>query len=72
MTDKTLNNLAAKNPDKIKSWYKDQDGIWINLKPGWNWQGCTCVHEWNVRDALRSFKDVERGYPEIIDLGPND
>jgi hypothetical protein len=57
---KALDNLKAQHPEKIRGWYKDSDGYWINLKPGWQWQECHAVHEWNVKDALASFKWIER------------
>jgi hypothetical protein len=55
----TLAKLQAKHPDKIAGWYKDSDGYWINLRKGWQWEECHAVHEWNVRDALASFRDVK-------------
>ena len=55
---KTLDNLKASHPDKIRDWYKDQDGYWINLMPGWQFWDAHCVHEWSVKDALASFKQV--------------
>jgi hypothetical protein len=56
---KTLSDLMDRHPEKIRGWYKDSDGYWINLKDGWQWQGCHGVHEWNVRDAMASFAQVE-------------
>ncbi len=58
--NKTLDTLASRHPNLIEGWYKDSDGYWIDLKAGWTWQGCHSVHEWNVKDALRSFNEVER------------
>jgi hypothetical protein len=57
---KTLDRLKAQHPDKIRDWYADQDGYWINLKPGWQWQDCHTVHEWIVKDVIESFKWIER------------
>jgi hypothetical protein len=55
---KRLNELAAKHPDKVRRWYHDRDGYWIELQPGWQWRAGHAVHERNVRDALRSFRDI--------------
>ncbi len=57
---KTLTALALKHPDKIEDWSKDSDGYWINLRPGWQWQECHAVHEWNMKDIGASFRQVER------------
>jgi hypothetical protein len=56
---KALHALQAKHPDKIKGWYKDFDGYWIDLQRGWQWQECHTVHEWRVRDAVAAFKWIE-------------
>lgn len=56
---KTIENLIAKHPEKIAGWYKDSDGYWIDLKPGWQWSECHAVHEWNVKDLVESFRQVE-------------
>ena len=56
---KTLAALAKKNPDKVRGWYKDSDGYWVDLKRGWQLWECHSVHEWKVRDLLASFKGVE-------------
>lgn len=56
---KALNALQAKHPDKIAEWYRDSDGYWIGLRPGWQWGGGSIVHEWTVRDVLAAFRDVE-------------
>lgn len=55
----SLNKLAARHPDKVKGWYKDSDGYWIDLNKGWQWQECHAVHEWNMKDVLASFRWVE-------------
>jgi hypothetical protein len=55
---KQIEKLVAAHPDKVSGWYKDQDGYWINLKRGWQFWDCHCVHEWNVKDVVRSFRQV--------------
>jgi hypothetical protein len=55
----TLNRLQDQHRDKIAGWYKDSDGYWIDLRAGWQWQECHTVHEWNVRDAIASFRTVK-------------
>jgi hypothetical protein len=57
---KALARIMTAHPEKVRGWYKEhRDGYWIDLKPGWQWQGCHSVHEWNVRDLVRSFRMVE-------------
>lgn len=56
---KQLEKLQSRHPEKIRDWYKDSDGYWIDLQYGWQLQGTHTVHEWNVRDALDMFKAVE-------------
>lgn len=36
-------------------------GLWVDLKDGYNWQGCSSVHEANYSDALEAMEDVEVG-----------
>ena len=55
---KSMSSLKAKHPDKIRDWYKDSDGYWINLKPGWQFWDAHCVHEWKIRDVFTSFAQV--------------
>ena len=55
---KTLTELLAKHPEKVRRWYKDSDGYWIDLNYGWQWYGVHGVHEWNVKDAVASFREV--------------
>jgi type IV secretory pathway ATPase VirB11/archaellum biosynthesis ATPase len=57
---KTLDKLA-KDPRVEEIWDEGANGIWVALVEGWNWDGCSCVHEWSVRDVLSSFKGITEG-----------
>ena len=55
--------LAAVNNDpRVRSAYRDSDGVWIELKYGWANLcdepngGLHGIHEDTVRDALRKFR----------------
>jgi hypothetical protein len=58
---KGLQALLAKHPDKIGSVSDEgrEDGYWLFLKPGWRWDECHSVHEWNMRDLRAAFRDVQ-------------
>lgn len=53
---KSLDKLAA-DPRILEVWEEGSDGYWATLAPGWNFDGCSCIHEWTVAgmyDALRN------------------
>lgn len=53
----------ANDPRVEKIWDEGEDGIWIQLAPGFNWDGYSCVHEWSVKDAIAAFSSVQVGSP---------
>ncbi len=59
---KTLDKLAA-DPRVKEVWSEEYagDGIWASLVPGYNLDGCSCVHEWSAGDLVRSFGLVTTG-----------
>lgn len=58
---KSLDAICS-DPKVVSIWDEDEDGIWIQLAEGFNIDGCSCVHEWSVRDLLASFaNNVEEG-----------
>lgn len=52
---RVLEALKHKHLDKIRDWYKDSDGVWINLNYGWARDGLHCVHETTVTEAVAAF-----------------
>lgn len=36
-------------------------GLWVELKDGFNWCGCSSVHEESYEAALEAMQDVEQG-----------
>lgn len=63
---KSLNRIAA-DPRVAEVWdeYRTGDGLWISLKPGWHCDHASVVHEWTVRDLIRSFRDNVREGPAL-------
>lgn len=60
---KSLDRVAA-DPRVVRIWDEGrEDGIWVELAPGYNWEGHSCVHEWTVRDVLAAFSTVTQGAP---------
>lgn len=61
---RSLDRVAA-DPRVREIWSEEgsEDGLWISLAPGYNWEGAGCVHEWSVKDLLASFRIVSEGEP---------
>lgn len=58
---KSLQKLVTKHQDKIADAYKDSDGYWINLKPGWRreeFDYSHSVHEWSICELVSAFRNV--------------
>jgi hypothetical protein len=56
---KSLNKIAA--DPRVKEIWSEQgtgDGIWILLADGWQLDDCCVVHEWTVKDLIRSFRRI--------------
>ena len=49
-------DAMARDPRIVEIWDEDADGIWAQLAPGYNFDGCSCLHEWTVRDLLRAWR----------------
>lgn len=59
---KSLNKLAADPRVKeIFSEESDDNGIWVDLVPGFNFDGCSSVHEWSCRDVIAAMDNVTEG-----------
>lgn len=59
---RSLNRLAA-DPRVTEIWDEGCDGLWVSLADGFNWEGCSCVHEYSCRDLFAAFAHVEQGEP---------
>lgn len=57
---KTLDKLA-KDPRIDEIWSEGSDGYWGGLREGYNWNGCSCIHEWSVRDLMKVRHEIEVG-----------
>jgi hypothetical protein len=44
--------------DKIAREYRDSDGYWIELAPGWKTDDCHTIHEDTRRSALAKLRLV--------------
>ena len=53
----------SRDPRVMEVWSEEitDDGLWISLVPGWNLDGASCVHEWNVKALMASFRRVRKG-----------
>lgn len=59
---KMLDKLAA-DPRVVDIWDEREDGIWALLAPGYNADGCSCLHEWTVKGLLASVDRISKGDP---------
>jgi hypothetical protein len=57
---RSLDKIAA-DSRVVEIWDEGEDGIWVQLVDGWNWDDVSCVHEWRVRDVLRAFRGIKEG-----------
>ncbi len=61
---KTLDKLVKDDP-RIESWtHEGFDGYWVYLVAGYNWYGCSTLHENTVKDILDALSDIEKGNVE--------
>ena len=46
--------IPAKYKDRVENVFKDEDGYWIYLNPGWYWDdpGLHIIHEDTQKEAL--------------------
>lgn len=64
---KTLNKVA--NDPRVTEVYRDENGIWVELAHGYNFEGCSGFRGDTAADVLRDFTmvevgEVDDGYPE--------
>jgi hypothetical protein len=67
--DHRLDRLAA-NPCVEEIWI-EMDGcfgpheisFWLELAPGYNWEGCSCIHEASIRELFDAFEEISEGDP---------
>jgi hypothetical protein len=58
---KTLQSLKKRNPDKVDDAYRDSDGYWIELAPGWRREPhdlVHMVHEDTVAAVVEAFRRI--------------
>lgn len=58
---KTLDRTAADK--RVELCYEDSDGIWIDLAPGFNHEGCSGIRGDTVKHALEQMTMVKVGDP---------
>jgi hypothetical protein len=52
--NKGLEQLKARYADRVASYYRDPDGIWVNLKPNWRigeHDYVHAIHEMTTREV---------------------
>lgn len=59
---KTLNKLAE-DPRVEEIWDEDRDGLWASLVPGYNWDGCSCIHESTAAELIDAMRYVTKNEP---------
>jgi len=57
---RSLDKIAA-DPRVVEIWDEGEDGIWVQLAEGYNWDDVSCVHEWKVKDVIEAFRWVKEG-----------
>jgi hypothetical protein len=50
--------MKTKSQRRVVEIYKDDDGWWANLAPGWTVDGCSGVREDTKRQLLERIKDA--------------
>lgn len=59
---KTLDKLAADH--RIEEvWDEGDDGLWANLIPGYNVEGCSGIHAETCKGLLEEARLIEAGEP---------
>jgi len=58
----TLDKVAA-DPRVVEVWDEGDDGLWIHLAPGFNFEGQAGLHASTVKQLVELFKMVEAGDP---------
>lgn len=49
-------DAMARDPRIVRIWDEDGDGLWAQLASGFHWDGCSCLHEWTVRELLHAWR----------------
>ena len=65
-TKKIMEFTINGKPVVQELWYESDFGevsVWIALKDGFNWDGCSCVHEDDFKSAWSSLNCVVEGEP---------
>lgn len=60
---KTIQKFCEENPEMIGDlgwWYEGVDGYWVDLASGYEWCGCSSVHEFTVKDVLHALRHEVR------------
>lgn len=64
MDQSILKYVPASKREAIRDAYRDQDGIWITLKDGWEASrtdsGCHVIHEDTIRDLKYQIAGIQR------------
>lgn len=61
---KTLDKVA-KDPRVKEVWSEEfsGDGLWANLEPGYNAEGCSGLHEYSCKGLIQALARIETGEP---------
>ena len=57
---KSLDRLV-RDPRIVKVWDEGEDGLWAEIVDGYNWDGCSCLHEYTCSDLLSKLGRITAG-----------
>lgn len=77
MDQSILKYVPASKREAIRDAYRDQDGIWITLKEGWEASrtdsGCHVIHEDTIKDLkyqIAGIQRIEQEAPQAATVAP--
>ena len=62
-TGKKCFDELSVNPLILKIWDEGSDGFWADIKPGYNFEGCSSIHAMTVKDLYDDASRIESGDP---------
>lgn len=52
--------MRMERDPRVKSaWSEGEDGYWIELRAGWNWDDCHYLHEYTIAALRRVLRTVK-------------
>tara|TARA_R110000868_G_scaffold29972_2_gene111535 strand:+ start:704 stop:907 length:204 start_codon:yes stop_codon:yes gene_type:complete len=54
-------NRYNSDPRVVSIYNEDEDGIWVDLASGYNWNSCSSVHEFTCSKIHAAMQSVQLG-----------